>query len=45
LPPSPLINQLTSPLDQIASSYRRLRRANSNHMPGGTKPSVSMAQS
>ena len=34
--PSPLINQLISPLDQIASSYRRLRRANSNHMPGGT---------
>ena len=33
--PSPLINQLTSPLDQIASSYRRMRRANSNHMPGG----------
>jgi hypothetical protein len=31
-----LINQLTSPLDQIASSYRRMRRANSNHMPGGT---------
>ena len=35
--PSPLINQLTSPLDQIASSYRRMRRANSNHMPGGTR--------
>ena len=33
----PLINQLTSPLDQIASSYRRMRRANSNHMPGGTR--------
>jgi hypothetical protein len=35
--PSPVINQLTSPLDQIASSYRRLRRGNSNHMPGSTE--------
>jgi hypothetical protein len=31
-----LINQLTSPLDQIALNHQRLRRANSNHMPGGT---------
>jgi hypothetical protein len=38
--PSPLINQLTSPLDQIASSYRRLRRANSNHISGGTPSAI-----
>ena len=27
---------LTSPLDQIASMHRRLRRVNSNHIPDGT---------
>jgi hypothetical protein len=30
---SPLINQLTSPLDQIASSYWRLRRATCRAAP------------
>jgi hypothetical protein len=35
-PPRPPISQLTSPLNQIASSGWRFRRANSHHIPGGT---------
>jgi transposase-like protein len=34
-PQSPLISQLTSPLDPIPSCYRRSRRANSNHIRYG----------
>jgi hypothetical protein len=35
-PQSPLISQLTSPLDQITSNCRRSRRTNSNHSRYGT---------
>src|SRR6266850_5472508 len=35
-PPNHSFSQLTSPLDQIASMHRRLRRVNSNHIPDGT---------
>jgi hypothetical protein len=37
-PPNQSISQLTSRPDQIASRCRRLRRANSNHIPDGTSP-------
>jgi hypothetical protein len=35
-PQSQLISQLTSPLDQITSNYRRSPRTNSNHSRYGT---------
>jgi putative transposase len=35
-PPSSSISQLTSPRSQVASRCRKFRRANSNHIPGGT---------